>query len=134
MSDTEVVRNDRGQFVQGATGNLNGRPRGSRNKLGQELIDAFYEDFTEHGAAVVAQVRKEQPGLYLTLASRLVPQDVHLTLDAQFVVRAPMVTGDSQAWQAATGIAQIDLEAVEATVEKDAPPASPGPNVIVMPK
>ncbi len=134
MSDTEVVRNDRGQFIQGSTGNGSGRPRGSRNRLGQELVDAFYNDFTEHGAAVVAKVRKEQPGLYLTIASRLIPQDLHVTLDAQFVVRAPAVTDSSQAWQAATGIAQIDLEAVESTVEKDAPPASPGPNVIVMPK
>lgn len=143
MSDAAVheerTRDDKGRFQTGNSGG--GRPRGSRNKLGQELIDAFYRDFNKHGPAVVATVRRENPGLYLTLASRLVPQDVHLTVDADaFVVRAPMVTANSQAWQAATGMAQIDLEASavsDAIVVPDAPAGSAGPvrgTLVLLPK
>ncbi len=37
------ARNARGQFLHGATGNPAGRPRGSRNKLGEAFIDALFK-------------------------------------------------------------------------------------------
>ena len=56
-----------------------GRPRGSRDKLSQALIDVLSADFEKHGQDVVRRVREKQPGLYLnamiSLAPRVMQQD-----------------------------------------------------------
>ena len=50
-----------------------GRPRGSRNKLGEDFIAAVYEDWYEHGPAVLARVREQDPAAYLKITASLVP-------------------------------------------------------------
>jgi len=36
-----------GRFLTGNSGG--GRPKGSRNKLGEQFLEALVQDFTEHG-------------------------------------------------------------------------------------
>lgn len=55
-----------------------GRPKGSRNKLGEAFIEAMHEDFTQHGAAVIAQVRQEKPDQYLKVVASILPQQHHV--------------------------------------------------------
>lgn len=50
-----------------------GRPKGSRNKLGEHFIAALCADFEAHGARVIARVREEEPGVYLRVIARVVP-------------------------------------------------------------
>ena len=50
-----------------------GRPKGSRNKLGEHFIAALCADFEAHGARVIARVREDQPGVYLRVIARVVP-------------------------------------------------------------
>jgi len=65
-------RDGRGRFRAGSIGGP-GRPRGSRNKLGEDFIAAVYEDWYEHGPAVLARVREQHPAAYLKIAASLVP-------------------------------------------------------------
>jgi hypothetical protein len=53
-----------------------GRPKGSRNKLGEHFIAALCADFEEHGTAVIAHVREGDPAVYLRVVAGLVPQHV----------------------------------------------------------
>lgn len=53
-----------------------GRPRGSRNKLGERFIAAMCADFEEHGASVIEHVREEDPAVYLRVVAGLVPAHV----------------------------------------------------------
>ena len=53
-----------------------GRPKGSRNKLGEHFIAALCADFEEHGTSVIARVREEDPAVYLRVVAGLVPQHV----------------------------------------------------------
>ena len=60
----------------GQSGNPAGRPRGSRNKLGEDFIAALAADFIEHGPMVIEKVRVEHPMAYLKLIASVIPQDV----------------------------------------------------------
>lgn len=66
------------QFKPGQTGNPAGRPKGSRNKLGEVFIQAMHEDFTEHGAEVIERVRIEKPDQYLKVVASILPQQLNV--------------------------------------------------------
>lgn len=55
-----------------------GRPKGSRNKLGEAFIAALYEDFTENGAEVIVDVRTTKPVQYLRVIASLLPKELTL--------------------------------------------------------
>jgi hypothetical protein len=55
-----------------------GRPKGSRNKLGEAFITALHDDFQEHGVAVIAKVRDERPHEYLKVVASLLPKQVEI--------------------------------------------------------
>jgi hypothetical protein len=53
----------------GESGNPAGRPKGSRNKLGQAFLDAMQADFEQHGTAVIVEVREKLPHVYLKVVA-----------------------------------------------------------------
>lgn len=55
-----------------------GRPKGSRNALGEAFIAAMYEDFQKNGIAVIEQVRAEKPDQYLKVISNILPKELHI--------------------------------------------------------
>ena len=59
----------------GQSGNPDGRLRGSRNKLSEEVICALLRDFREHGQKAIAKVRRTQPAAYLKVLALLVPRE-----------------------------------------------------------
>jgi Family of unknown function (DUF5681) len=63
----------------GQSGNLAGRPKGSKNKLSEDFIGALYVDFQDHGAAAIAACRAEKPDVYVRVIASLLPKDVNLT-------------------------------------------------------
>jgi hypothetical protein len=76
-----------------------GRPRGSRNKLGEAFIAALAEDFAEHGPAVIERVRIEKPEAYLKVIASLLPRDLNLNVskydhlsDEQLIMRLRILT------------------------------------------
>jgi hypothetical protein len=79
-SARQSSRDSHGRFQTGNIGGP-GRPKGSRNKLGEDFISAIYEDWTEHGAAVLKQVRQTSPSAYLRVVASIVPQHSAITED-----------------------------------------------------
>ena len=61
----------------GQSGNLAGRPKGSRNRLSEDFIAALYDDFQNHGSAAIAACRAEKPEVYLRVIASLLPKDVN---------------------------------------------------------
>ena len=55
-----------------------GRPKGSRNKLGEHFIQDLYADWEKHGAAVIARVREDRPQDYLKVTASLLPKQVQV--------------------------------------------------------
>jgi hypothetical protein len=59
----------------------NGRPKGSRNKLGSQFVENLSADFDEHGAAVIQRVRLEDPTAYFTTIARLLPKELSVAIE-----------------------------------------------------
>src|SRR5262245_33429978 len=62
----------------GQSGNPAGRPIGNRNKLNEKFILALHDDFVQHGARVIEQVRKEKPDIYLKVIASILPRELHV--------------------------------------------------------
>ena len=65
----------------GESGNPGGRPKGSRNKLGQDCLRQLSDDFALHGASVIERVRSERPHDYLRVVVSLLPKQIELEND-----------------------------------------------------
>lgn len=66
-------------YKPGQSGNPAGRPKGSRNKLGEEFIQKLYADFQEHGEAAIVKVRTEKPDAYLKVIAGILPKELKIT-------------------------------------------------------
>lgn len=69
------------KFKPGQVANPLGRPKGSRNKLGEAFIQALHDDFQEHGVDTIAKVREQKPDQYLKVVAAVIPQEVHHTVE-----------------------------------------------------
>jgi hypothetical protein len=79
MSDSDNTRwKHDGRWPPGQSGNPAGRPRGSRNKLGEAFITELYADWIAHGAKVIATVRDEEPAAYLKIVASLLPKQLEI--------------------------------------------------------
>jgi hypothetical protein len=84
MPDTTVKKlpahlNPECQFKPGQSGNPRGRPKGSRNKLGEIFLAALLGDFEEHGVEAIARVRDEQPAQYLKIIASILSRELDVT-------------------------------------------------------
>src|SRR6185295_5269724 len=51
-------------------GNAAGRPKGSRNKLGEEFVAALHDSFLVHGKETIEKVREDKPDVYLKVIAQ----------------------------------------------------------------
>ncbi len=73
-------RNKSGQFLMGHTGS-GGRPKGSRNRLGEQFIEDVYRKWKRHGGDVIDRVIREDPAQFLKTVAAILPKELHAELD-----------------------------------------------------
>lgn len=84
MAADKTAAKQRGvPFQPGVSPNPAGRPKGSRNKLGEAFIQALYEDFTEHGTDVITKVRAAKPDQYLKVVASILPKELKVTTEVE---------------------------------------------------
>ena len=76
VSTPRKLANLKPPFEPGRSGNPAGRPKGSRNKLGEDFIAALYADFQEHGPATIQRMRLQDPVAYIKIIAGLLPKEV----------------------------------------------------------
>lgn len=78
-ADTTATKQQIGRpFEPGKSGNPKGRPKGSRNKLGEDFISALQASFQEHGPATIETVRTERPHEYLKVIASILPKELNV--------------------------------------------------------
>ena len=79
MSDTDRA-SDTGQFIKGKKGGP-GRPKGSRNALGEAFLQDMYADWQTHGPETIEKVRDEKPDVYLKTVASILPRDLNVNIN-----------------------------------------------------
>lgn len=81
-TDSIQVAN-RGKFTPGQSGNLRGRPKGSRNRISELFAIAMRDDFATYGHDAIARLRERDPASYLHLVHSMIPQAALIKCEEQ---------------------------------------------------
>ena len=65
----------------GQSGNPNGRPKGSRNKLGEVFIQDMYEAWQTSGVDVLARVMRDEPAAFLRSMVAILPRELDVNVN-----------------------------------------------------
>jgi len=69
-------------FKPGQSGNTKGRPKGARNRLGTQFLEALETDFNKYGAQAIALVREKKPEVYMRVVADLLPKEANINVEA----------------------------------------------------
>jgi len=78
--DPEITLAERGKEYRFKEGNP-GRPKGSRNKLGEAFLEALHEDFQANGKEAIETCRLEKPDAYLKVIASILPKQAEIKID-----------------------------------------------------
>lgn len=58
-----------------------GRPKGSRNKLGEAFLEDMLADWEANGPATIREVRETKPDQYLKVVAMILPKDLNINVN-----------------------------------------------------
>ena len=70
------MRDERGRYLPGESGNPNGRPKGSKHELGESFLSDLAAHWREHGQEAIERTCETKPEVYVRLVAGLIPKEV----------------------------------------------------------
>jgi Family of unknown function (DUF5681) len=111
-----------GQFLQGASGNPNGRPKGSRNKLGEQFITDLQAEWEVSGPNALKRVVEMDPTAYVKIVAGLMPAKIDLAVDIELSTE---VREFAEAWRLARSVIgadepqMIELQPIQDEIDRE---------------
>jgi hypothetical protein len=59
-----------------------GTPKGARNRLGTQFLEALEADFNKFGPQAIALVREKKPEVYIKVVADLLPKEANINVEA----------------------------------------------------
>ena len=72
-------------WKSGESGNLNGRPKGTRDKFNQDFLRDLSDSWEKNGKEVLSKLVKDDPATYARLAASIVPKDIKVEHNVNLV-------------------------------------------------
>jgi hypothetical protein len=69
-------------FKPGQSGNPKGRPKGARNRLGTQFLEALKADFNRFGPQAIVLMRERKPDIYIRVVAGLLPKEANINVEA----------------------------------------------------
>jgi Family of unknown function (DUF5681) len=69
-------------FQPGQSGNPKGRPKGARNRLGTQFLEALEADFNRFGPQAIVLMRERKPDIYIRVVAGLLPKEANINVEA----------------------------------------------------
>ena len=69
-------------FKPGQSGNPKGRPKGARNRLGTQFLEALEADFNQFGPQAIVLMRERKPDIYIRVVAGLLPKEANINVEA----------------------------------------------------
>src|SRR5262245_35107187 len=76
----EIMKSNNGRWQSGQSGNINGRPLGSRQQFSGAFLRDLADVWQEHGRQTMIETAKANPSVFFATCARLIPTDVKLTV------------------------------------------------------
>jgi hypothetical protein len=89
MAEIESTSKKQGNpaWKAGVSGNPEGRPKGSRNKFGEQFVTDFLESWEKHGKKVLEKLAKKHPKAYATVAVAVLPKVIEFDDETKDAIR-----------------------------------------------